>query len=304
MKDFYVDVDLGHPETTRKYKGKHPTEDDFDVLIRADDVDEDFRVWGPEDVGGNRDLLTAIKRRPFSPDEYETVSVCLDGIRLASSLRGAQSGPWLPEDLAEIGVEGVDYIFKGRDRNMIFLKKTTGEGFRDVAVAKEIDSGFIGYRRGRFTGKVAQDGYSREHPEVLEGLFKMNEVCARAYAEVAPREWANQLAFAQKGVPPEFRLNGLPFTSMSVNRYNAEGTTRMGYHVDAGDVRGALTCIAVFHYGAFDGAYFCLPQHRVAVAVGNGDVMVGDSHKQHGVTPIRGEGTRISCVTYCDARLR
>ena len=41
----------------------------------------------------------------------------------------------------------------------------------------------------------------------------------------------------------------------------------------------------------------------VAISVGDGDVFVGDSRKQHGVSEIEGPGTRLSCVSYCDTRM-
>ncbi|WP_440233831.1 hypothetical protein, partial [Escherichia coli] len=75
-------------------------------------------------------------------------------------------------------------------------------------------------------------------------------------------------------------------------------TSMMGYHIDAGDLNSSLTCISVFKVGSFKGASFNLPQHRVAISVGDGDVFVGDSRKQHGVSEIEGPGTRLSCVSY------
>jgi hypothetical protein len=35
----------------------------------------------------------------------------------------------------------------------------------------------------------------------------------------------------------------------------------------------------------------------------SGDVFVGDSRKQHGVSELEGPGTRLSCVSYCDTRM-
>ena len=38
----------------------------------------------------------------------------------------------------------------------------------------------------------------------------------------------------------------------------------------------------------------------LAIDVDDGDVVIADSNELHGVTPISGNGVRLSCVAYCD----
>jgi hypothetical protein len=61
--------------------------------------------------------------------------------------------------------------------------------------------------------------------------------------------------------------------------------------------------MAVFRVGDYDGAYFVLPRYRLAIDVDDNSVLITNSGDLHGVTEIIGEGTRLSCVSYCDKKV-
>ena len=55
--------------------------------------------------------------------------------------------------------------------------------------------------------------------------------------------------------------------------------------------------------GEYEGAYLTFPRYKVAIDAPDNSVIIADSLELHGVSPIRGEGTRYTCVAYCDRRL-
>ena len=303
MKEFFIDTDIGLDEA-QKYHGRVPTEDDYDLVVDADEVDDDFRVWGPANMFGERELLAGVARKVFPKDIYDDCVYTMMEINHTSDLRTAQAGPWDPDELFKnFGwVEGEHYMFKGNTRNALIRKKKDGT-WDTVARGKAIHSVLLGYKKGRFTGQIELDAWSKKNPEKQKVFFDMNHYAAQAYEFIAPKEYKNQVMFADKYIKKDHRLNDTIFTTMSANKYTENDTSMMGYHIDAGDLNSSLTCISVFKVGDYKGAYFIVPQHRVAISVGDGDVFVGDSRKQHGVSEIEGPGTRLSCVSYCDTRM-
>jgi hypothetical protein len=61
--------------------------------------------------------------------------------------------------------------------------------------------------------------------------------------------------------------------------------------------------MCVFRQGDYEGAYLVFPRYRVAIEAPDNSVVIADSNQLHGVSEITGEGTRYSCVCYCDRRL-
>ena len=70
MKEFFIDTDIGFDEA-QKFHGRVPTEDDYDLVVDADEVDDDFRVWGPANMFGERELLAGVARKVFPQDVYD-----------------------------------------------------------------------------------------------------------------------------------------------------------------------------------------------------------------------------------------
>lgn len=303
MKTFTVTQDIGF-EPSMKYQGTVPTNDDFDTLYDATKIGEDFIIYGPADVFGDRPICAAVKRRAFTGPVYDEIRTFLNGVNMTSDLRIAQAGPWDPQELKEKygWIEGKDYMFKGDNKNAMIRRKKDGS-WDTVARGRSIHSVLMGYKRGRFTGEIDLDAYCKKNPEALVPLNKMNVIAELAYGELAPNEFKAQKSWADRNIKKDYHLGGTIFTTLSVNKYQANDTSMMGYHIDAGDLNSSLTCLSVFHVGKFTGAYFVLPRYRVAVAVGDGDVFVGDSRQQHGVSTLKGKGTRLSVVSYCDTRL-
>ena len=81
------------------------------------------------------------------------------------------------------------------------------------------------------------------------------------------------------------------------------GSKGMSAHVDSGDTEAGMTTMCHFRDGEYEGAYLCFPRYKIAINAPHNSVIIADSLELHGVTPISGEGTRYTCVAYCDRRL-
>jgi hypothetical protein len=77
----------------------------------------------------------------------------------------------------------------------------------------------------------------------------------------------------------------------------------MSFHVDSGDTEMGLTSMCVFREGDYDGAFLTFPRYGVAIDAPDNSVVIADSLEVHGVTEIKGNGERFSCVAYMDNRL-
>ena len=160
----------------------------------------------------------------------------------------------------------------------------------------------MGYKRGRFTGKIDKSGWSKNNPEKNEILSQIPLINDIGYRELAPSYYEAQKNFAETYVEEEYRISGGIYTTLSANKYNQGGSSAMSYHIDSGDLPEGLTTIANFHDGDVK-TYFVLPRYGVAIARGDGDVFIGDSGEVHGIIEVEGSGTSMNCVCYCDTRL-
>ena len=64
-----------------------------------------------------------------------------------------------------------------------------------------------------------------------------------------------------------------------------------------------LTTITAFDEGAYDGGYFIIPRYRCGFRLGDGDVFVTNSQAFHSVSPLVGDGERLSVVSYTKTTL-
>ena len=196
-------------------------------------------------------------------------------------------------------IEGVHY--KLRTANSYYPLKKDGT-FNRIAEANPIHSIFMGYKRGRFTGMIGLSGWSKlkrnqEKWESMQRIATLNEI---ALKKGAPEVWKKQRDFCDTSVEEKYWLNGAPFTSISANKYSyVEGAGKMSAHVDGDDLDFGMTTMCVFRCGDYEGAYLSFPRYGIGIDADDGDVIIADSNELHGVTQIKGEGVRHTCVAYC-----
>ena len=300
--EFVAEKDLGYKETHEQFNGKWLNESDYDTLISSIGVNEKvIKVSKPvASIDGDRPPLAYIVKGEYTGDMYQNIKDTLFSIDDVSTMRANAAGPIDHEEMKKKGlIEGVHY--KLRTPNSYYPLKKNGK-FNRIAESNAIHSVLIGYKRGRFTGMIKPSGWmekksNQEKWEVLQNIAPLNEGALKV---AAPDIWRRQRAFADNYIESKYHIGGAPITALSANRYSSEGTAKMSAHVDGKDLEFGMTTMCVFRIGDFEGANLCFPRYGLAIEADDGDVLIADSNELHGVTPIRGNGVRLSCVAYCD----
>ena len=297
--EYTATKDLGFKETFDKWNGKFLTEESYDEVVTSKGVDADIiKIYKPHASLGEKPLLAAIVKGHVKNEiEIKDTLFSMDDV---STMRANAAGPIDPEEMKKKGlIEGVHY--KLRTPNSYYPLKKNGK-FNRIAEANAIHSVLIGYKRGRFTGMIGASGWMEKKSnqpkwEILKRIAPLNE---SALKKAAPDVWRMQRTFADNHIESKYHIGGAPITALSANRYSTEGTAKMSAHVDGKDLEFGLTTMCVFRIGDYKGAYLTFPRYGIAVDADDGDVIIADSNELHGVTPISGNGVRLSCVAYCD----
>ena len=295
MQTHIAKKDLGKKETYAQWNGKFLGDDSYDELLTV--TDEDVRVNKPfKTIDGGNAPLAAVVTNVY-PDD--SVKEMLKSISDVSVMRANCAGPIVKEEMEAKGLkEGVDY--KLRTPNSYYVKTKSGD-WGKIAYCNEISSVMIGYKRGRFTGKIDVAGWCKENPDKWERFSEISEWNEKAFKKGLPEVYEKQKKWIETFVRPEHRVG--MFTTFSANRYHVGQSKAMSAHVDSGDLDAGLTTMNCFRDGDYDGAYLCFPRYGIAINAPDNSVIIADSNEVHGVTYIKGNGTRYTTTAYCDNRL-
>ena len=296
MKKIIAKLDLGEKETFKKWNGKFLDESAYTEVIT---VTEDTGIMKPTiSLDGSDVPLAYVMTNAYPNDNVRNT---LMSITDTSTMRANCSGPIDKKEMKSKGlIEGKDYEL--RTPNSFKLRTKSGK-FGMIAYANEIHSVMIGFKRGRFTGAIDSSGWTKDNPEkwkVLQEITIWNE---KAFDNANPIVYNKQKGFAETFVEPEYRVGGGIFTTLSANRYHAGQSEKMSAHIDSGDTEFGMTTMCVFREGDYEGAYLTFPRYGIAIDAPDNSVVIADSREVHGVTEIKGDGERFSCVAYCDNRL-
>lgn len=168
--------------------------------------------------------------------------------------------------------------------------------------AREVLSGLMGFmdrhgqdrhcRLTRFTAQqVAHWVATQPFLRAVDAVFR----------EACPERYAAQMAVV-RSTKSEWVIEDTAFTTMTVNR-----DFQTAVHTDKGDLPEGFGVITVQRRGDYRGGYLVFPKYRVAVDLGDRDVLLADVHEYHGNTAIThrtAEAGRISCVFYYRSRMR
>ena len=298
MKTFIAEVEHDEKETDNKWNGNFATPECYKQVIKCD---ETFRVVRPnKNILNDYEPIAIVVKKGFNEDEHDLIKDTLYSINETSNMRANASGPIDKQKLLdEKGwVENVDY--KLRTPNSYYPKMKDGT-WGDIAVGQDIHSLLLGYKRGRFTGKIQLSAWSRDNADRWEKLLKISETNERAFDKFYPERYYSQKTFAEKFIDKDHRM-GI-FTAYSPNKYNEAQTKQMSLHIDKGDTELGFTTMSVFRVGEYTGAYLVFPRWQIGIDTDDGDIVIANSKQVHGVSPIYGEGTRLSCVAYCDSKV-
>tara|TARA_B110001454_G_C12679839_1_gene417535 strand:+ start:436 stop:1395 length:960 start_codon:yes stop_codon:yes gene_type:complete len=292
METIKLTTDNGSKQTDELWKGNFLTEDAFDNIVSPT---VDTAIYKP---GGT--LFDDVPLAYIICDAYPNNNVfnCLKTIEESTTMRANCSGPILEEDMKAKGIEE----YKLRTPNSYHVRTKSGD-WGMIAYANEIHSVMAGWKRGRFTGGIEMSGWTKDNPDKYEILRDVSTYNEKAFKKADSNRYLAQKQFAKHHIKTEHRQGIV--TTMSMNRYSdlGLGSGGMAAHIDSGDNDQGMTTMCHFRDGEYTGAYLTWPRYGIAINAPNNSVIIADSLELHGVTPIRGEGTRYTCVTYCDRRL-
>jgi hypothetical protein len=293
MQTVKIKTDNGVVRTQEKWAGNYLTEEAYDQVISAT---EDTVIFKPG-ASLYDDVPLAYVVCNAYPDSR--VIECLRTIEETTTMRANASGPILEEDMKKKGITE----YKLRTPNSYHVKTKKGE-WGMIAYANEIYSVMAGWKKGRFTGGIETSGWTKDNPDKFEILKDISVHNETAFQKVDPDRYQAQKDFAELHISSEHRVGII--TTLSMNRYSDLGLGThegMSVHVDSGDTEAGMTTMCHFRDGDYTGAYLTFPRYGVAIDAPDNSVIIADSLELHGVTPIKGEGTRYTCVAYCDRRL-
>jgi len=292
METIKLKKDYGWNSTYKKWNGNFLTEESYNEVISPT---KDTVIYKPgASLFENTPLAYVVC------DVYPNTKVldCLKTIENTTKMRANASGPILPEEMKAKGVDE----YKLRTPNSYQVKTKAGK-WGMIAYANEIHSVMAGWKRGRFTGGIEASGWTKDNPDKFEILKDISVYNEKAFEKVDSGRYIAQKTFAETSILPEHRVGII--TTLSMNRYSdlGLGSKGMSVHVDSGDTEAGMTTMCHFRDKEYEGAYLTFPRYKIAIDAPDNSVIIADSLELHGVTPIKGEGTRYTCVAYCDRRL-
>lgn len=171
------------------------------------------------------------------------------------------------------------------------LRLADGRVLRQV-FSNPVHSHVAGFTVSRYGNRAGPGRLTRRHPDRWATSLPFFHEIDRTLARMVPVVHAAMAARA--ATHPAWCI---PRTALSTVAVNINYESR--YHRDRGDFREGLSTLTVVELGTYGGGLLVLPEHRVAVDVREGDVLVFPAHRLlHGNTAITGSGKRVSFVTY------
>ena len=293
MQEIKLRRDHGAVRSQEKWAGNFLTKEAYEEVVSPT---EDIVIYKPGASLYDDAPLAYVVCNAFPNTK---VVDCLKTIEETTTMRANASGPILEEDMKERGI--IEY--KLRSPNSYHVKTKSGK-WGMIAYANEIHSVMAGWKKGRFTGGIEMSGWTKDNPEKFEILKDISIYNEAAFEKIDPERYQAQKDFAELHISTEHRVGIM--TTLSMNRYSDLGlgsSKGMSVHVDSGDTEAGMTTMCHFRDGEYEGAYLTFPRYKVAIDAPDNSVIIADSLELHGVTPIKGQGTRYSCVAYCDRRL-
>lgn len=238
-----------HPDELAAKVGKIVTAGDYNMVLT-----------GPARIVGPSGKLLAVYAPGVLADVMAAAWPVLSSIRFITDNRGKASGT-PREQRGE----------QKRTRTRRIMSSTIGA----------VDPGPSVARNGGRLGACRLTAWTAKHHDQWRGLEPVFQRIAAVYAELVPDRYAAQQQWA-RGVHPDWLIPDTPFTTITVNN-----TYSTGVHQDAGDLKDGFSTLAVARRGSYSGGLLVLPEYRLAVDMGDGDLLLFDPHQWHGNTGIR-----------------
>ena len=296
MKTFIADKEHSEKKIFDKWNGLFPTSKAYRKVIS---YSKDFQIVSPaKAISGDKEPFLICIKNGFKGSDFKEIKRTLLSIDDTTNMRANCSGPVDKQKLEiEYGwKEGRDYQL--RTPNSFCTKnEKTGE-WNEIAQGQNINSLLLGYKRDRLTGEIDLSDWEKENHDRWENLQKLSTINETAFQKGCPEKYKEQKLFCEKHIKESHRI-GI-YTGLSPNQYQEEETKQMSFHIDKENAKFGFTSMCVFRVGKYQGGYLVFPRWDVAIDADDGDIILANTSQIHGVTPIIGHGTRLSCVAYCD----
>jgi hypothetical protein len=236
------------PQKAQSLKGKFLDETYFDTLITTD--------TDAYDANGN--LLFRFRKNAIP---IELLKLGVDSFKKSIIAGGGR------------GIAAGGYINKVK-------KDGTISNFDSSPIVESGNVGFMDARPG--SGVVAtcrKTAFARQYFDKYKQGIPFIKCVDKLYKELCPLHYKKQLDIA-KGTNVNYRIADTSFTTVTVNR-----NFQTAVHKDSGDLPEGFGNLIIYREGDYKGAYFCLPEYRIAIDLHNTDILFVDVHKWHGNTP-------------------
>jgi hypothetical protein len=296
MKTFIADKEHSEKKIFDKWNGLFPTSKTYRKVLS---YSKDFQVVSPNKAiyGDNKPFLICIKNG-YKGSDFKEIKKTLESIEETTNMKANCSGPVDTKQLEmKYGwKEGRDY--KLHTPNSFFTKNERTEEWNENPQGQDINSLILGYKRDSVTGEIGLSDWEKENHDRWETLQKIATINETAFQKSCPEKYKTQKLFCEKHINESHRM-GI-YTGLTPNQYQEEETQQMSFHIDKEDAKFGFTSMCVFRVGKYQGGYLVFPRWEVAIDAEDGDIILSDSSQLHGVSPIIGYGTRLSCVAHCD----
>lgn len=272
-------------EVAKRFRGKPPRKDDYDLVVRED-----------ADVFDENGMLITRFRGNYIPEELTDIArecwSSLDVTEPPSTSRASAAGDPDLELIKQVHPHAVKLEPAGIGKAMV----TMADGHTLKApVSNPVYSYLAGYGINRFTKMARKNRLTRHFPLEWERSLPFFQAIDRFHAEMVPEVHALHVERVKRH--PLWAIEGTALSTCTVN-VNYEST----YHYDVGDFKDGFSTLTVVEVGDYDGGELVLPQYRIALDVRTGGIAVKQSHlHMHGNMPLvpKTDGAkRVSFITY------
>lgn len=285
-------------EEVRRLKGERPSDQHFDTLI-AQDVDAYDVEAGRLVCRFRKGVLPAaavrVAREVFG-DIDERLQPSWSRMSAAGRLQLDRVQALRPDVIAVH--PDAENPFEGQ------LELRSGIRLQSN-VSNPVRSYLAGYNYDRYRKQGHLAGFSEAFPRDWERAVQFFEAIGDSLDHHMPNQAHVMHRWCKAhSVKPAFTIGRACLSTVAVNvNYDS------AFHYDRGDIRdGYSTLTAISVGGSYAGGFLVLPRYRVAIDVGEGDVLFNQSHVDlHGNTPVHPEtpgAKRVSFVTYLKEMLR
>lgn len=207
----------------------------------------------------------------------------------------------IPYDVIKLGYES----FKGSIGTSRNRGYASGGSFKPIRKSGKqsnttesypVLSGNVGYMDENALARYCRmTAFAREYFDDFKAGIPFVQHIDKLYSELCPDHWRRQMAIS-KGTDRNYRIADTSFTTVTVNK-----NFQTAVHKDAGDFEEGFGNLCVYREGHYEGAYFVLPEYRVAIDLQTTDMLFVDVHRWHGNTGFENcspDFLRVSFVMY------